>query len=57
MENWDPMKDSKHDMAVSGHLLFVTFFALGAKGQQEALPRLTVNPKTTKKYKKSIKVH
>ena len=56
MENWDPMNPSKHDMAVLGHLLFVTFFALGAKGQQEALRRLTMNLKITKQFEKKYQI-
>ena len=58
MENGDPMNYSKHCMAVFGSLFFVTFSALGAKGYEEALPRLTVNPKSIKKYRKvNKKVH
>ena len=55
MENWDPMNHLKHDMAVLGHLLFVAFLALGAKGQQEALRRLTMNLKITKKCQQVMK--
>ena len=50
MENGDPMKVAKHSVAVFGSLVFVTLSTLGAKGYEEALPRLTVNPKSTKKY-------
>ena len=52
---WDTIKGSKRVLAVLGHLVFITFSVSGAKGQQEALPRLTMNPKTTKKYQKVIK--
>jgi len=37
-------------MAVLGHFPYVTFLALGVKGQQEVLSRLTVNQKNTENY-------
>ena len=48
MENGDPMKVSKHSVAVFGSLFFVTFSALGAKGYEEALRMLTLNPNNIK---------
>ena len=49
---WTTQNWLKRSVAVLGSIFFVTFSALGAKGYEEALPRLTVNPKSTKKYRK-----
>ena len=52
MESGYPLNWLKRSVAVLGSIFFVTFSALGAKGYEEALPRLTVKPKGTKKYRK-----
>ena len=55
VENWDPLKGLKYDMAVFGQSVFYDFFGFGCQRAERSLPKAHHEAKKYEKVPKSMK--